>query len=393
MNYLVNLCWCSFQLQDLATSPGIRNPELNNAECVIEGHGTDIQATGRSLEIRIMIWGSFCFTCAVFSPLLQMTIGFVFLLNLSNSSAYKAALCLSFLAGILGSLIWVILLSSVIYFMVRDGPVFYVDILLILIPFLYFITPLSKRVRDIWNNYNSPDPAQRRSGFMWFKNLLAPVSVVFISFCFCWMLIGIMLNPIWGLTVALAICLVVTFFIYVVDSYVGVRQFEFAVGMHSYLQRMWILSFLGLTFLILVAIIAGQAFNARETAGDILKTALLTALASLTSWLSWKKLAGQEPERRGNPVGPVGEPYPEPAEFFFIQQFVQVGRPNPDPDRVPLQPLPPPDPVGEPYPLSDHDSDEENREQSQPSSSDSSNHQVQPSNSSKTAQVTIHTCE
>ena len=49
---------CALQLQDLAVSPGLRDPRLNNAECVIEGHKPDIKATGRSHYIRAILWCS-----------------------------------------------------------------------------------------------------------------------------------------------------------------------------------------------------------------------------------------------------------------------------------------------------------------------------------------------
>ena len=302
MNYLLNLCWCSFQLQDLASSPGIRNPELNNAECVIEGHGTDMQATGRSLEIRIMIWGSFCSTCAAFDPLYGMIVGYVALLKVTNSPEYKPMLCLSVLVGVPGSFIWLILLSVVIYFSVRDGPLFYLDILLVLIPVLYFITPLSKRVRDIWNNCKSSDPGQMNSGFMWFQKLLAPLSVIYTCFFSCWMLIGIMLNPIWGLTIALAVCLVISSFNYIVGGYVVVRQTQCDVSMHQSLRRNWVLSFLALIFLTIVVIFAGQPYNGRETADGLFKTALFTALVFFTSWMSWKRFFSQKSERREAPM-------------------------------------------------------------------------------------------
>ena len=302
MNYLLNLCWCSFQLQDLASSPGIRNPELNNAECVIEGHGTDMQATGRSLEIRIMIWCSFCSTCAAFDPLYGMIVGYVALLKVTNSPEYKPMLCLSVLVGVPGSFIWLILLSVVIYFSVRDGPLFYLDILLVLIPVLYFITPLSKRVRDIWNNYKSSDPGRMNSGFMWFQKLLAPLSVIYTCFFSCWMLIGIMLNPIWGLTIALVVCLVISSFSYIVGHYVVVRRVQGDENTRQSLRRNWVLSFLALIFLTIVVIFAGQSFNGRETADGLFKTALFTALVFFTSWLSWKRLFSQDSERREAPM-------------------------------------------------------------------------------------------
>ena len=317
MNYLLNLCWCSFQLQDLASSPGIRNPELNNAECVIEGHGTNIQATGRGLEIRIMICGSFCFTCAAFDPLYGMIVPYVKCLKEAKSPEYKAMLCLSVLVGVSGSLIWLILLSVVIYFSVRDGALFYLNILLVLIPVLYFIIPLSKRVRDIWNNFRSSYPGQMNNGFMWFEKLLAPLSVIYTCFFSCWMLIGIMLNPSWGLTMALAVSLVISFFNFTVGGYLNARQMfsdestplfpllsllNRDESILSYLRRKWVLSFLALTSLTIVVIFAGQSFNGRETADGTFKTVMFTALVFFTSWLSWKRLFSQKSERREAPT-------------------------------------------------------------------------------------------
>ncbi|KAL9989516.1 hypothetical protein ACROYT_G004076 [Oculina patagonica] len=61
-------------LQDLAVSPGIRDPKLNTAECVIEGHDTDIDATGRNLHIRFILWSSFLFvfvSCNLLSSFLE----------------------------------------------------------------------------------------------------------------------------------------------------------------------------------------------------------------------------------------------------------------------------------------------------------------------------------
>ena len=37
-----------FQLQDLAVTPDLRDPRLNFAESVIEGHILDMKTTGRS---------------------------------------------------------------------------------------------------------------------------------------------------------------------------------------------------------------------------------------------------------------------------------------------------------------------------------------------------------
>ena len=133
-------------------------------------------------------------------------------------------------------------------------------------------------MRDIWNCCKSSDPGQKNSGFMWFQKLLVPLSVIYTCFFSCWMLIGIMLNPIWGLTIALAVCLVISSFNYIVGGYVVVRQTQCDVSMHQSLRRNWVLSFLALIFLTIVVIFAGQSYNGRETADGLFKTALFTAL-------------------------------------------------------------------------------------------------------------------
>ena len=52
------------QLQDLAVSPGIRDPRLNTAECVMQGHKTNISGTGlvHCTSITIMLWSSVGFS-------------------------------------------------------------------------------------------------------------------------------------------------------------------------------------------------------------------------------------------------------------------------------------------------------------------------------------------
>ena len=52
-----------FQLQDLAVTSGLRDPRLNFAESVIEGHIPDMKTTGRSY-LRVVLW--FSFLCPMF---------------------------------------------------------------------------------------------------------------------------------------------------------------------------------------------------------------------------------------------------------------------------------------------------------------------------------------
>ena len=268
-----------------------------------------MQATGHYVEIRIIIWGSFLFTLTAYLPLCQAIKGYAAILELFGNPEYKAILCVSVSVGVLGSFIWLILLSLVIYFIVRDGPLCYLDILfIIMIPVLYFITPLSKTGRNLWDNCTSPNPVPRSTKLKWFYKLLLPLSAAYTCFCLYWMLIGIMLDPIWGLTATLAVCFVLASFTYVVFACASLSQ--------SYLRKMWVLCLLAVIFLTLGIIFAGQSFNGRETADVVFKTVLLTALTFLTSWLSWKRLK--------SPLNmQVAEPNPEPEEG---------NEPNPEPE-------------------------------------------------------------
>ena len=104
------------------------------------------------------------------------------------------------------------------------------------------------------------------------------------------MLIGIMLNPTWGLTVALIICFTYAAFIftaYVYYSLTSGRPEEKFAKPTALIACTF--SFLIVIGLIIIAVFAGQSFYARETADEMLKTAMLTILGSFISWFSWKR--------------------------------------------------------------------------------------------------------
>ena len=119
------------------------------------------------------------------------------------------------------------------------------------------------------------------------------------------MLIGIMLNPTWGLTVTLIICFTFASFTYAVHEYLTlvscIQDGEPPAKLYALLPG--VLGFLAVIVLIPVIVFAGQSFNGRETADETLKTILMTALGSFISWLSWKRLLdkSQKSEERQTP--------------------------------------------------------------------------------------------
>ena len=293
---------------------------MNTAECVIEGHGIDVEATGRSVYIRTIQWCSFIFTFAVFYILVSFaehcriegwsvterpyTTGRenanatgrdrqkIRIKNTARAIYYIIFLLSTF--GICQRFVIVVILTI---FYLEEG-FFYMDILPILaslwlVPIIYVLILLP---RDILRK--------------WFPYLKKPyVPLVFIcnrklhslvitftfsasaSLSFCWMLIGMMLSPTWGLTVTLIICFTLASFTCAVYEHLtlasckhyGLRPDK----LHALLPGT--LSFLTGIILIPAVLFASPWFNGRENADETLKTILMTALATFI-WLTSKKL-------------------------------------------------------------------------------------------------------
>ena len=263
-DYLTPLC--ALQLQDLAVSPGLRDPRLNNAECVIEGHKSDIKATGRSGYIRAILWCSCSFVLAA-CPLMCSLIEQYRQKACPNTA--KAVCILFSVLAILGSIILITSLGLSIYYIHKDKtpPDIIIAVLLIFLQSVGVFFYRRVNIGDV-STYS----------FV-YGTTCASVT----SYCSCWMLIGIMLNPTWGLTVTLIICFTCAAFTYAVYTYLTETQRKLQSGF------LCVCGVLAVIFLAFVIVFAGQSYNGRETADETLKTALLSALGAFVSWLSWKR--------------------------------------------------------------------------------------------------------
>lgn len=105
------------------------------------------------------------------------------------------------------------------------------------------------------------------------------------------MLIGIMLNPTWGLTVTLIICFIFASFTYAVYEYLSLICCEQDGVKPDNLHALLLGRFSFLAFLLLIPalLFASPWFNGRENADETLKTILMTSLATFC-WLTFKKL-------------------------------------------------------------------------------------------------------
>ena len=290
------------QLQDLAVSPAVRDPRLNTAECVIEGHKTDISATGpiRNIFITIILWSSVFFTMAschllanIFEKIRQKAeprnesyCCYCCTTRQTNENQdsqestenrereekkkfFAQAICtLCSLLAVIGLVILSAALAISIFYCHRGELRLDFPISICLIFFQSILV------------------------FLWRKTVLHNEKCCSVRFTICgsvtsylasWLIIGIMINPTWGLTVTLLLVFFLAAFTFAMYQCLNASENKAQVAFSSSLFV------LAVIFLVLAVVIAGQAYYGRETANEILKPALLSVIGALLYWFSWKK--------------------------------------------------------------------------------------------------------
>lgn len=318
------------QLQDLAVSPKIQDPQLNTAECVIEGHKPDISATGRSPFIRVILWSSFIFTFC-FGPLLALA-ALLTLSNLdpvnnssvtnsnvisdtdhenngdeahsqglssdqTNSAAMGKALKSAYLVFLP---IEVTLLISAFAFSVAGKAPWDVCLILVLI----ILEGLLSGVLLKKGSFRALNFLPRREDGCYARLLQVVIFVCanLTAYHFCWLIVGIMINPLWGVIVLLFVCVSVAAFIfavYIYSSKVKKTKFLFSVC------AAFVVSVLSL---LVVVSLAGQSFYGREGADDIVKLVTLYVTAASFSWILSNVKGGEKSNQEAQRTKRLREP-------------------------------------------------------------------------------------
>ena len=299
-------------MQDLAISPGIQDPRLNTAECVIQGHQPNIDATGVNSYIKAILYCSFV-SVILIGPIL----GFFSLNVLENYSTEKVncfkcnikgcskrqgygapaqepinehinILCVAcykvedpfvrsaeytcFLLSLTDILITLIVVREVLF----DHTEIYIPILLITCICEGVVICLVQCCAVLCCNfckYSKEASLYRRFVFMTGANIIA--------YHLIWLIVGIMVNPTWGLTVLAVACFVIVALFCTIYAICNAKE-SFC---HTFCISIAI--FVGLCLVVSLAVLAGQSFYGRETTGEMLKTALLYVVGGLI-WLYGK---------------------------------------------------------------------------------------------------------
>jgi len=312
-------------LQDLAISPGIQDPTLNTAECVIRGHQPSIDATGVSYYIRAILY------CSLFSVLLIGPILGFFSLNFLRNDPKKkdkfkrcakrqrdrapeqdreseqdrapvqgptSILCrydcccccnerffecykiedpfmrpAKYICHLLVmtdiSVIIIIVISEALW----DHMEIFIPIVLIIGEGVAVcLVQCCPKLCCVFCEDSRKTSFYRRAVFLTSANI--------ITYHVIWLIVGIMVNPTWGLTVLAVACFVIVALFCTIHLICRASQKSFC---RSFCVS--IASFLGLCLVVSLTVLAGQSFYGKETTGEILKTALWYVVGGLTGLL------------------------------------------------------------------------------------------------------------
>ena len=307
-------------------SPGIRDPTLNTAKCITHGHESSMDAAGLSIRIGVL-WLSLGFVL-VSSPLLSKYVAGMEKEAWERNSnhgndqeaikkktcAVKALFIFCYVFSVIGSVIVITALVLSICHSKENKASFDILIILGIIIGYSCILPCILKCYD-----NSIPKGKRRS---YFCLPIVVISATVISYHFCWLIIGIMLNPTWGLTVALLVSVILVSFVYSVYLYLYTVEDKDNCTDKVHPCLFFTAGFLAVLFLVVIIVFAGQSYNSSETADDVLKTSLL--YFPFVSWISWKKQASHS-----SSTGAVGEVNQNnPSSAANGQQSPAVNKPD-----------------------------------------------------------------
>ena len=292
-----------FQLQDLADSPGLQNPSLNTAECITEGHEPNLTDKGRRVYIITTMWLS-----CIFSVFLGPWVATIAVFSFENfvSQSPKMFFGLIFVSGFLFLVeVGLFITAGVLLFAQNGGPIkCHILAMLLIIPltglsFRCCFKPISGNQDNQHNQHNQHSP-------MWRAAVRAARIVIYpfasmTCYHFCWIVIGVIMNALWGVSVFLLICVVIVVLVFIFSNFFRTRLFSCKLAI---LYLSLILPFLSLITLV---ILNGQSFFEKDTTNSIVKTVILSVITAVISWTGLSREGNGPANVEGEGNGPVDE--------------------------------------------------------------------------------------
>ena len=275
---------------------------MNTAECVTEGHGPNLTDTERKSYIIAAMFLSFGFAIFLGPWLAIYTL--IYLDKLSNGEDPAMYCALKWVSSSMLT-VELGLFFTYIVFLGKSAPLV---LKWIMLPILIVIFLKALIVGCICFKKKTPKLDKCKSRTL---QIVIFMLAYLTSYHFCWIVIGIMVNALWGVTVLLFVGVITTalfftlynFFKFVDVSDNGTRNFFICLTL-----------FIPVVCLVCLVIVAGQAVFVRNTVDEVVKIVILTVTVAFMKWTlpatedtSGKKKSNKKDKKKGKGKNKGGE--------------------------------------------------------------------------------------
>ena len=307
------------QLQDMAKRPGTRDPDLNTVECVIQGRKPNIDAPGVSPYIKPILWCSF-FVVMLLGPIVT----FIVFVILENKPGEETCICcvkeLPEDHGSKFTFKYCCCNKHAACYNREGALICAANLLCHIFLLIELITVLSICFSNISQCKNVPheiyipvaciilegivlclvqlcstcDFCEEAKEISFYRKCIFITCINLLSYHLCWLIVGIMLNPPWGLTVLFIVCFVG------VASFFSLQKICVAISKGKFWQRCLTIPaiFVSLCLVAVITVLAGQTFAGRETANVVMKTLFLYIVGGI-AWMLKKDLSTSHQNNQG----------------------------------------------------------------------------------------------
>ena len=275
---------------------------MNTAECVTEGHEPNLTDTERKSYIIAAMVLSFGFVIFLGPWLAIYTL--IYLDKLSNGEDPAMYCALKWVSSSMLT-VELGLFFTYIVFLGKSAPLV---LKWIMLPILIVIFLKALIVGCICFKKKTPKLDKCKSRTL---QIVIFMLAYLTSYHFCWIVIGIMVNALWGVTVLLFVGVITTalfftlynFFKFVDVSDNGTRNFFICLTL-----------FIPVVCLVCLVIVAGQAVFVRNTVDEVVKIVILTVTVAFMKWTlpatedtSGKKKSNKIDKKKGKRKNKGGE--------------------------------------------------------------------------------------
>ena len=269
---------------------------MNTAECVTEGHEPNLTDTERKSYIIAAMFLSFVFAIFLGPWLAIYTL--IYLDKLSNGEDPEVYCALKWVLSSMLTVELGLFITSAVFLGKSDAPLVLKRIMLSILMVIFLKGPI---VGCIFFKKKTPKLDKCKSRTL---QIVIFTLAYLTSYHFCWIVIGIMVNALWSVTVLLFVGVITTALFFTLYNF-----FKFADVSDNGTRNffVYLTLFIPVVCLVCLVIVAGQTVFGRNTVDEVVKMVILTVSIAFMKWtlsatkdMSKKSNEEQNDENGGN---------------------------------------------------------------------------------------------